>query len=268
MLHFERTEALYERLFCARPGHLACDSHPDYLSTSYSFERDINPVRVQHHQAHIASCLAENGFLGRAIGVALDGTGLGDDGGIWGGEFFVGSLEQGFSRAAHFENMPLLGGEAAIREPWRMALAATWEYSPNDIDFVAERFEIPDKKLALLIRQLEVGLNCPKTSSCGRLFDAVAALTLKLHDISYEAQAAVEFEALAFDASAKKILSGRKGLPDRRRPEIAAGGALAGNCRRPGNRDLSSRLGSVSYRFSIDRSFTPGSSRRRGSSSG
>lgn len=256
LLHFERTEALYERLFCARPGHLACDSHPDYLSTIYSIERDINPVRVQHHQAHIASCLAENGFLDRALGVALDGTGLGDDGGIWGGEFFVGSLEQGFRRAAHFENMPLLGGEAAIREPWRMALAATWEYSPNDIDFVAERFEIPGKKLALLIRQLEAGLNCPKTSSCGRLFDAVAALTLKRHDISYEAQAAVEFEALAFDTGEEETF-GPEEMPDRRMPEIAAGVELAETAAGLAIGDLSSRLGSVSYRFSIDRSFTP-----------
>ena len=235
LLHFGRTEALYERLFGSRPYHLVCDSHPDYLSTAYCLERETAPLKVQHHRAHVASCLVENGYTGEAVGVALDGTGFGDDGAVWGGEFFVGALKSGFERVAHFEYIPLLGGEAAIREPWRMALATAWEYSPEDIDFVAGLLEVPDQKLSLVLRQLETGLNCPRTSSCGRLFDAVAALVLRRRVVSYEAQAAIELEALAGKATSTK-----------------ANGPAALS-----TDDCSGEPGSVSYRFSLDRSMTP-----------
>ncbi len=239
ILHYERTEKLYERLFRSRPNRTVCDGHPDYLSTAYANERDPEPIRVQHHQAHIASCLAENSQTGLTIGVALDGTGFGDDGAIWGGEFFIGSLDRGFERVAHLEYMPLLGGEAAINEPWRMALAAAWEYSPEDIEFVAELLRVPQRKLELLLRQLEAGLNCSRTSSCGRLFDAVAALTIKRLSVSYEAQAAIEFEAVAGNKPSVPLF-GPDGLVDRRRSETPETSA-----------------GSVSYRFSLDRSIDP-----------
>jgi hydrogenase maturation protein HypF len=232
LLNFERTETLYERIFRVRPDRIVCDSHPDYLSTTYSRERDPTPLQVQHHRAHVAACLAENGFTGDAVGVALDGTGFGSDGAIWGGEFFVGGLGRDFVRAAHFEYIPLLGGEAAIREPWRTSLAATWEYSPDDVDFVAELLKIPGHKLDLLVRQLEAGLNCPRTSSCGRLFDAVAALALRRLSVSYEAQAAIELEAVAGRCTGTDIY----GLD---------------------GKDPYARLGSVMYRFAIDRSVTP-----------
>jgi hydrogenase maturation protein HypF len=255
LLGFERTEALFERLFRIRPATLVSDSHPDYLTTSYCLERDRTSLKLQHHKAHIAACLAENGFTEPAIGVALDGTGFGDDGAIWGGEFLVGGLQDGFTRAAHFEYVPLLGGESAIREPWRMALAATWEYAPDDIEFVAERLGVSSQKLGLLVRQLEAGLNCPPTSSCGRLFDAVGALVLGRLTVSYEAQAAIELEAAAGRCTGATIF-GPDGLFERR--EFSEAESAGGNTVFPGAADEpGARLGSVSYRFALDRSTTP-----------
>ena len=195
--HFERTERLFEEIFGARPRRLACDLHPGYLSTSYCLERGEPVTRFQHHRAHIAACLAENSFTGAAVGMALDGTGLGDDGAIWGGEFFTGSLEGGLKRAAHLQYFPLLGGEAAIREPWRTALALAWTHAPGDMDLVADILGIDAAKKQLLLRQLEGRLNCPATSSCGRLFDAVASLALGRNSVTYEAQGAMELEAAA-----------------------------------------------------------------------
>ncbi len=197
LLHLEQTQSLYERLFDTEPQRFACDRHPGYLSTAFCLERSAEPLKVQHHKAHIASCLCDNQCLDEVVGLAFDGTGFGDDGHIWGGEFFTGGLAGGFERAAHLDYFPLLGGEAAIHEPWRTALALAWRYAPQDLEFVADRFEVNDQRLQLLTRQLEAGLNCPLTSSCGRLFDAVASLVCGRTSISYEAQAAMELEALA-----------------------------------------------------------------------
>jgi len=254
LLGFERTEALYERLFRVRPGKVVSDSHPDYLTTAYCLERDRRALGVQHHKAHVAACLAENGFTGNAIGVALDGTGFGDDGAIWGGEFLVGGLRQDFVRAAHFEYIPLLGGESAIREPWRMALATVWEYSPDSIEFAAARLGVPGAKLKLLLRQLEVGLNCPRTSSCGRLFDAIGALVLGRLTVSYEAQAAVELEAAAARGNCATVY-GPDGLPDRRRPEAGADARQSSPA--TVSEETCPELGNISYRFAIDRSTAP-----------
>ncbi|MFA6002234.1 MAG: carbamoyltransferase HypF [Thermoleophilia bacterium] len=198
LLHYERTESLYESLFNIKPEYFVCDSHPDYLSTAYCQERQASPLRVQHHKAHLASCLAENNVSGDVVGVTLDGTGFGDDGTIWGGEFFAGGLTTGFTRVSHLELMPLLGGDAAVREPWRTALAAIWKYAPGKLDFASDILQIPERKRGLLQRQLQARLNCPMTSSCGRLFDAVGALVLRRLNVSYEAQAAIELEALAW----------------------------------------------------------------------
>ncbi|MHB8859723.1 MAG: carbamoyltransferase HypF [Thermoleophilia bacterium] len=264
LMHFERTEALYERMFRARPDYFVHDAHPDYLSTAYSRERDVSAIKVQHHKAHVAACLAENRFTGTAVGVALDGTGFGDDGAIWGGEFFVGSMSRGFTREAHFEYIPLLGGEAAIREPWRMSLAAAWEYCPEDVDFVADLMEVPASKRELLLRQLEAGLNCPGTSSCGRLFDAVAAVTLGRLAVSYEAQAAIEFEAAAqapVGAAAAKIGAGAAATASAERFERRvfrdpAGGSLyESDIFWPASRP--SALGPVSYFFALEQNVTP-----------
>ncbi|MHB1054772.1 MAG: carbamoyltransferase HypF [Thermoleophilia bacterium] len=202
LLFYERSVALYEKLFGITPSYFACDRHPDYLSTAYVLTREPEPIRVQHHRAHIASCLAENSFTGGAVGVALDGIGFGDDGRIWGGEIFTGSLAAGFSRAAHLEYMPLPGAEAAIREPWRAALGAVWRWAPEQVEYAAELMAVDEDRCNLLRKQLWAGLNSPQTSSCGRLFDAVAALVLGRTSVSYEAQAAIELQALAETADA------------------------------------------------------------------
>lgn len=228
LLHYERTEMLYERLFSTQPSLFVCDGHPGYLSSTYCHERHPAPLIVQHHKAHVASCLADNGFTGRVVGIAFDGTGLGEDGLIWGGEFFTGSLADGFERGAHIDYFPLLGGEAAIREPWRTALAAVWQFAPEAIGFCADRLGINEKKSQLLMRQLETRINCPGTSSCGRLLDAVAALTLKRFSVSYEAQAAMELEAAA-------LMSGHAALKQRMKPE----------------------LDDLAYRISLDTGVTP-----------
>ncbi|MEW6019685.1 MAG: carbamoyltransferase HypF [Pseudomonadota bacterium] len=207
--HFEHTVSAHERLFGVDPERIACDLHPDYLSSVYAAERareldgaggaDVADrlVRVQHHAAHVAACLAENGFAGEAVGVALDGTGLGEDGTIWGGEFLTGSLSGGFSRPAHLACMPLPGGDAAVREPWRAALGAVARFSPGDVPYACERLGLDNERASLCITQIESGINCPESSGCGRLFDAAAVLVTGRSRASYEAQAAMELEALA-----------------------------------------------------------------------
>ena len=174
---------------------------------------------MQHHHAHVASCLADNGRPGeeRVIGVALDGTGYGTDGAVWGGEFFEGSLEEGFARRAHLEYAPLPGGSAAIRQPWRMALAQLITLYGEE-----ETLKLPlavvrqagERNVRLVARLVEHELNTPPTSSAGRLFDAVAALVgvPGTERTTYEGQAAMELE-LAADGPASR------GYPFRLRPE-------------------------------------------------
>ncbi len=251
LLHYERTESLYERLFSIRPEAFACDRHPDYLSSIFIKERNPEPLQFQHHRAHVAACLADNGFTGAAVGVALDGTGLGDDGAIWGGEFFTGGLDSGLERAAHLEYFQLLGGEAAIHEPWRTALALVWKYAPGDLDFVARLLDIPGTKQELLMRQLKTGLNCPQTSSFGRLVDGAAALALGRHQATYEAQAAVELEAAAWRRVWKLEAEGRQ----------PGGGPSFDEVATPAIDGASGadepRLSDLAYRFSLNFQATP-----------
>jgi hydrogenase maturation protein HypF len=187
------------RILEIRPQIIACDLHPEYFSTKWAVEQDgvadVRVIGVQHHHAHIASCMAENHLTGRVIGFALDGTGYGTDGKIWGGEVLVAGYES-FERAAHFEYVPLPGGAAAIREPWRMAVSYLAqhfgrEFLQIDIPFVRG---LDRKKTDFLLRMMEEGVNSPLTSSCGRLFDAVAALIGIRREVNYEAQAAIELE--------------------------------------------------------------------------
>jgi len=204
--HFERTVGLYEHLFRIQPEVIAYDRHPDYLATRYALERiaaseeDLRPVAVQHHHAHVAACLADNGWGtgdGPVIGVALDGTGLGDDGHIWGGEWLVADY-LGYRRAAHLEYLPLPGGDAATRDPWRIAAAYLYTLLGE-----CPGFSLPDgidaAGLDLLCQQLDRRLNCPLTSSMGRLFDAISALLGVCTRTTYEAQAAIELEMVADD---------------------------------------------------------------------
>ena len=195
------------RLFDVKPEVVAYDLHPEYLSTKYARELEeagLPAVGVQHHHAHVASCLVDNECPSteRVIGVALDGTGYGTDGAIWGGEFFEGSIAEGFTRQAHLEYMPLPGGSAAIRQPWRMAVAQLVElYGLED----ALKLPLPaiektgERDVRLVARLVERGLNTPPTSSAGRLFDVVSAL-IGLHGTrrtTYEGQAAIELELAA-----------------------------------------------------------------------
>lgn len=176
-------------IFQGEPQLLVHDLHPEYLSTQWAVnEGNLPTLAVQHHHAHLAACLAENQQQGPAIGIILDGTGLGTDGTIWGGEILIGDFAS-FERYAFLEPMPLPGGEAAIREPWRTAvgyLAEIYKDAMPDLDFLRPHDWQP---VAEISRR---GLRSPKTSSCGRLFDAVAALAGGRQTIAYEGQAAIE----------------------------------------------------------------------------
>src|SRR5829696_4846055 len=194
----------YCRLFDVRPELVAYDLHPEYLSTKYARELEeagLPAAGVQHHHAHIASCLTDNECTAGewVIGVALDGTGYGTDGAIWGGEFFEGSMERGFARRAHLKYAPMPGGTAAIREPWRMAIAyLVTLYGEEEVLKLPLRMvrRAGERDVRLVARLVEHGLNTPPTSSAGRLFDAIAALVgvPGSRRTTYEGQAAVELE--------------------------------------------------------------------------
>ena len=204
--HLEATVDLYRHLFRVEPELVAHDLHPDYFSTKFAHSLPCGPeslVGVQHHQAHIASCLVDNDWPqdgGPVIGVAWDGTGYGLDGHIWGGEFFVGDY-RGFRRAAHLEYLPMPGGDAAIRHPWRLALgyvyALTHELPDLRSSFVDPNPGITGQEIHIVRQQVDRHLNTPLTSAAGRLFDAVAALIGLRQQVTYEAQAAIELEMLA-----------------------------------------------------------------------
>jgi len=190
-----------ERILEIRPELIAYDLHPDYFSTRWALKQSgVKLVGVQHHHAHIASCMAENHLEGRVIGFALDGTGYGTDEKIWGGEVLIAGYE-GFERAAHFEYVPLPGGAAAIREPWRMTVSylahhfgrefLQMDFMKSDTSFARE---LDRTKVKVLLSMMEKEVNSPLTSSCGRLFDAVAALAGIRQQVNYEAQAAIELE--------------------------------------------------------------------------
>ena len=199
--HFEDTVELYKKLFRVEPEAIACDMHPEYLATKYAQRvaesSGARLVPVQHHHAHIVSCMADNGVAVPVIGVALDGTGYGADGAIWGGEFLVAEPGR-FDRVGHLEYVPLLGGEAAIKKPYRMGLSYIWSMLGHDFPLDGLPLGKIDRgELALFKQQLKRGLNCPPTSSAGRLFDAASAITGVCTEISYEAQAAIELEMVA-----------------------------------------------------------------------
>jgi hydrogenase maturation protein HypF len=199
---FEDGVTHFERLFRIKPEAIAYDLHPNYLSTRYALqraERDNLPTfAVQHHHAHIAACMAEHGLTGESllIGVAFDGTGYGEDAAIWGGEFLIADYV-GYQRPYHLAYFPLPGGDAAIRRPARTALALLWQLGLDWDERLAPTKDLCYEERKALRVQLERGLNTPLTSSLGRLFDAAAALAGVRQKVNYEAQAAIEFEALA-----------------------------------------------------------------------
>lgn len=199
LLSFRESIAHFQRLFDIHPEAIAYDLHPEYLATKYALETTIpQKIGVQHHHAHIASVMAEHGLCEPLIGIAADGTGYGMDGTIWGGEILVGDLQH-FERRSHLAYVPLPGGEQAVRQPWRMGavyLAKAYgdDFFALNIPFV---HQLDRKKWHALSHMIAHRVNCPPTSSLGRLFDAVAALLGLRNEAQYEGQAAIELEAQA-----------------------------------------------------------------------
>ena len=203
MNSYETAIEHYKRLFSIEPEVIAYDLHPEYLSTKYALAQrdDMFKIGVQHHHAHIVSCMAENGIHDKVIGVVFDGLGYGDDGNFWGGEFFIADLS-GYQRAGHLDYVPMPGGEQAIKEPWRMAISYLHHMYGNDIHLL-RLFNTPkfiqekNDTLEILIKMLSRKINSPLTSSMGRLFDGVASLLDLQHSVNYEGQAAVKLESIA-----------------------------------------------------------------------
>jgi hydrogenase maturation protein HypF len=189
------------RILEVAPQFFAYDLHPDYLSTRFAEEQpDIAKVQVQHHHAHIVSCMAEHKLDGQVIGLSFDGTGYGTDGTIWGGEILIASAAD-FERAGYLAYVPMPGGAAAIKEPWRMAIGYlhhAFGDSLWDLDLAMLR-QIEVSKLNIIVEMIQKGVNCPQTSSLGRLFDGVAAIVGIRNQVNFEGQAAMELEMLAAD---------------------------------------------------------------------
>jgi hydrogenase maturation protein HypF len=199
LVFYRETLDRMKQLFRIAPTAVAYDLHPQYLSTKLALEMtDVQQIGVQHHHAHIASCMAENGVTGKVIGVAFDGTGFGTDGKIWGGEFLIADLA-GFERRAHFRYIALAGGDTAVREPWRLALSYLLDIFGAQFDSLDLPLlqRVPAKKIATVRSMIERRINTIETSACGRLFDAVASIVGLRDDVNFEAQAAIELEACA-----------------------------------------------------------------------
>jgi hydrogenase maturation protein HypF len=224
--------AHFERLFAVVPELVAHDLHPDYLSTAYALEREgVETVAVQHHHAHLAACLAEHGVAGPAVGAIYDGAGLGTDGAVWGGELLAGDAG-GCERAGHLWPVRLPGGDAAVREPWRMACA--WLHAVGDDDpplpaALAE--DVTRARWEAVGALVHSGTAAPVTTSIGRLFDAVAALCGIRSVVNYEGQAAAELEAVCDPAERGEYPMPVAGAPtvvlDARATVAAAVGDLA-----------------------------------------
>jgi hydrogenase maturation protein HypF len=195
---FHKTAADLPRLYDAQPELVVCDLHPDYLSTKYALELRRPVQRVQHHWAHLLACMTENELEAPVLGVSWDGTGYGTDGTIWGGEFLLAE-EDSFQRVACFRQFRLPGGEAAVKEPCRTALAVLYEiWGHNGLQDrgLAPIAEFSEKEIGLIEKVLAKGLNAPATSSAGRFFDAVASLLGLRQRVTFEGQAAIELESV------------------------------------------------------------------------
>jgi hydrogenase maturation protein HypF len=198
MQFFEETLSNLKHIFRVTPRAAVYDLHPGYLSTRMALASGIaHKIGVQHHHAHIASCMAENHLRGRVLGVAMDGTGFGSDGTVWGGEFLVADFA-GFTRRAHLRNILLPGGDAAVRQPWRMALSYLRDVFGQQLPGKLQCFQgIDEKQVALVDTMLMRRIQTVETSSCGRLFDAVSALLGVASEVTFEGQAAIALEAMA-----------------------------------------------------------------------
>ncbi len=198
---FKESLTHWMRTFEIEPEAVVHDLHPGYLSTRWAKEwakgRGLPLIGVQHHHAHVAAGMAEHSLTGPAIGLSLDGTGYGTDGRIWGGEVLACRYES-FERIAHLEYVPMPGGDAAVKQPWRMAFAHL-RSSGFSAEEAAELAGVSAQEARIVERMIERGVQAPQTSSLGRLFDAVAAVVLQRWQLDYDAQAAIELEGLAVD---------------------------------------------------------------------
>jgi hydrogenase maturation protein HypF len=227
---FQKTIAHMQRILDIRPEMIACDMHPGYLSTRWADEQmEIPKVRVQHHHAHIVSCMAEHKLEGAVIGIACDGTGYGPDGTVWGGEVLVVDAA-GFERAGHLAYVPMPGSAAAIKEPWRMAVS----YLRNAFGDGLWELDLPvlrqagANKVRLMVEMANKRINSPLTSSLGRLFDGVAAICGLRSRVSFEGQAAMELEMAAVGEShAAYDYTWEEGTPFRILPASIVRGVVA-----------------------------------------
>lgn len=211
---FETTINHMKGLFSIEPKQVACDLHPHYLSTQYAKGTGLPIIQVQHHHAHAAAVMAEHHLLQEVIAIVLDGTGLGPDGTIWGGEILLCTPTH-YKRIAHLPYLPMPGGDMAAKEPWRMGISAIYGvYGKRALQYLPLHFhQISKERIGLVLQMLESSTNTPLTSSCGRLFDTVAAM-LGIRLIStYEGQAAMELEALAENASITFEIATLNGYP-------------------------------------------------------
>jgi hydrogenase maturation protein HypF len=197
---YKESAGRFSKLFRFEPKFAACDLHPDYLSSLYGERLEkktgIPLFRIQHHHAHIASCMAEYGIGDYVTGICLDGTGYGTDGNIWGGEFLYAGLTQ-FERIAHFDYVPMPGGDKAVEEPWRMAFSYLFKYFGEDFDYQSVPLfrSVVRQKLSLVREMITSEINCPLSSGAGRLFDAVSALLGLCTVASFDSEAPMRLES-------------------------------------------------------------------------
>lgn len=218
------SEALerFQRMFRSEPGLIVHDLHPDYLSTRYALNqknKGVSLLAVQHHHAHIASCMAEHQLDEKVIGISFDGVGLGEDGHVWGGEFMIADLT-GYERAFNFSYVPMPGGDIATKHPWRMAVSYLLKAYKGRLPDPLPGFldEIDPAHLQIVIQSIRKNINAPLTSSAGRLFDAIAALTGTCTHASFHAEAPMRLESIAgegipeeypYDVTGKEIVFDR-----------------------------------------------------------
>jgi hydrogenase maturation protein HypF len=197
---FEETITKFQKLFRVKPEAVAVDMHPDYLSSRYGKSLGIQVVEVQHHHAHIASCMANHKLDEPVIGISMDGTGYGDDGNIWGGEFLVCDLKD-YQRFSHFSYVPMPGGDLVSKAPWRSAVSYLMAAFGRDIDLSGFGFSknIPPAKIELVREAIIKNINAPLSSSCGRLFDAVSALIGACTHAGFHAEAPMRLQDLVHD---------------------------------------------------------------------
>lgn len=194
-MYYKRNIEHFKNIFNVKPKYICCDMHEGYMSTQYAMKQNITLKKVQHHHAHVASCMAENNVNSKVIGVAFDGTGYGTDGTIWGSEFLICDYS-GFERKGHLKYVKMPGGEAAIKEPWRMAVAYIYDGIKDEHYCEEALLKLYGEKALKILQVIKADINCPETSSMGRLFDAVASIIGLGCYATYEGQLAMELEAL------------------------------------------------------------------------